>query len=75
MVRNNWIIKDTVPLITLKSKDREFPFEWCRRHFPVRVGFAMTSNKSQGQTLLNVGVWLNDRCFGHGQGKNSIYTC
>ena len=27
----------------------------------------MTINKSQGQTLQNVGVWLNDPCFAHGQ--------
>ena len=63
--------KVLIPRITLKPKDREFPFEWCRRQFPVRVGFAMTINKSQGQTLLNVGVWLNDTCFGHGQ----LYVC
>ena len=27
----------------------------------------MTINKSQGQTLRNMGVWLIDSCFGHGQ--------
>ena len=31
----------------------------------------MTINKSQGQTLQNVGVWLNDPCFAHGQ----LYVC
>ena len=56
-----------IPLVTLRPKEREFPFEWCRRQFPVRVAFAMTINKSQGQTLQNVGVWLNDPCFAHGQ--------
>jgi ATP-dependent DNA helicase PIF1 len=63
--------KVLIPRITLKPKDREYPFEWCRRQFPVRVAFAMTINKSQGQTLSNVGVWLNDPCFGHGQ----LYVC
>ena len=63
--------KVLIPRITLKPKDREYPFEWCRRQFPVRVAFAMTINKSQGQTLLNVGVWLNDPCFAHGQ----LYVC
>ena len=60
-----------IPRITLRPKDREFPFEWCRRQFPVRIAFAMTINKSQGQTLKNVGVWLNDPCFAHGQ----LYVC
>ena len=63
--------KVLIPRITLKPKDREYPFEWCRRQFPVRVAFAMTINKSQGQTLSNVGVWLNDPCFAHGQ----LYVC
>jgi ATP-dependent exoDNAse (exonuclease V) alpha subunit len=56
-----------IPRITLRPKEREFPFEWSRRQFPVRVAFAMTINKSQGQTLQKVGVWLNDTCFAHGQ--------
>jgi ATP-dependent DNA helicase PIF1 len=59
--------KILIPRITLKPKDREFTFEWSRRQFPVRVCFAMTINKSQGQTLKNIGVWLNDSCFAHGQ--------
>jgi hypothetical protein len=56
-----------IPRITLQPKEREFPFQWSRRQFPVRVSFAMTINKSQGQTLKNVGVWLEDPCFAHGQ--------
>ena len=56
-----------IPRITLQPKEKEFAFEWSRRQFPVRVSFAMTINKSQGQTLQNVGVWLKDPCFGHGQ--------
>ena len=59
--------KVLIPRISLKPKDREFPFEWSRRQFPVRVAFSMTINKSQGQTLQNVGVWLHDSCFAHGQ--------
>ena len=59
--------KVLIPRITLKPRDREFTFEWSRRQFPVRVCFAMTINKSQGQTLQNVGIWLNDSCFAHGQ--------
>ena len=60
-----------IPRITLRPKDCQYPFEWSRRQFPVRVAFAMTINKSQGQTLQKVGVWLNDPCFAHGQ----LYVC
>ena len=38
-----------------------------RRQFPVRIAFAMTINKAQGQTLDRVGVYLPDPCFAHGQ--------
>ena len=60
-----------IPRISLRPKDRLYPFEWSRRQFPIKVAFAMTINKSQGQTLSNVGVWLNDPCFAHGQ----LYVC
>jgi len=60
-----------IPRITLRPKDKEYPFEWTRRQFPVRIAFAMTINKSQGQTLQRVGVWLYDPCFAHGQ----LYVC
>ena len=36
-------------------------------HGQVRVGFALTINKAQGQTLKCVGVYLETPCFGHGQ--------
>ena len=45
----------------------EYPFEWTRRQFPIRVAFAMTINKAQGQTLECVGVYLKSNCFSHGQ--------
>ncbi len=57
----------TIPRIILKPKDTEFPFDWSRRQFPVRVAFACTVNKSQGQTMKRVGVWLPAAVFGHGQ--------
>merc|ERR1711947_29931 len=52
---------------TFIHKPGEYPFEWHRRQFPVRPAFAITINKSQGQTLKNVGVWLRGEVFGHGQ--------
>ena len=35
--------------------------------FPVRIAFAMTINKSQGQTLKRVGLDLRNDVFAHGQ--------
>jgi len=45
----------------------EFPMEWERRQFPVRTCFAMTINKSKGQSLERVGVWLEESVFSQGQ--------
>ena len=56
-----------IPRITFIPKMNEYPFEWQRRQFPVRPAFAMTINKSQGQTLRQAGVWLWGDVFAHGQ--------
>jgi len=42
-------------------------FKMRRRQFPVRVAFAMTMNKSQGQSLKKVGMDLRNPVFSHGQ--------
>ena len=56
-----------IPRITFIPKLNEYPFEWQRRQFPVRASFAISINKSQGQTLKFVGVWLRGQVFTHGQ--------
>ena len=56
-----------IPRITFIPKPAEYPFEWQRRQFPVRPAFAITINKSQGQTLKFAGVWLRGQVFTHGQ--------
>ncbi|CAI0426271.1 unnamed protein product [Linum tenue] len=40
---------------------------YAGRQFPVRLCYAMTINKSQGQTLDRVGVFLPKPVFSHGQ--------
>jgi ATP-dependent DNA helicase PIF1 len=49
------------------SDDQMFPFQFKRKQFPIRLNFAMAVNKSQSQTIPNVGVYLPAPMFSHGQ--------
>ena len=56
-----------LPRIKLTTTEEDLPFILERKQFPVRVCFAMTVNKSQGQSLEKVGVDLRTDAFTHGQ--------
>jgi ATP-dependent DNA helicase PIF1 len=56
-----------IPRIALNTTDVKWPFMLQRRQFPVRICYAMTINKSQGQTLSRVGLYLKKPVFTHGQ--------
>ncbi len=56
-----------IPRIPMTPSDSSFPFEMIRRQYPVRVCFGLTSNKSQGQTLEKIGIYLKKDFFSHGQ--------
>ena len=56
-----------LPRIKLTTTDDDLPFILLRTQFPVRLCFAMTVNKSQGQSLEQVGVDLRTSAFTHGQ--------
>ncbi|KAK1928086.1 hypothetical protein P3T76_016450 [Phytophthora citrophthora] len=58
-----------IPRIVFLSddEDKEFPFTLRRKQFPVVPAFAMTINKAQGQSIHNVGIYLESPVFVHGQ--------
>ena len=51
----------------ITPSDTKIPFKMRRRQFPLKVAFAMTINKSQGQSLAKVGLFLRRPVFSHGQ--------
>ncbi|PIC14437.1 hypothetical protein B9Z55_026756 [Caenorhabditis nigoni] len=55
-----------IPRIKLNYEKR-IPFTMSRLQFPVRLSFAMTINKSQGQTFEKIGLQLTEPIFSHGQ--------
>ena len=59
--------KAFIPKIVLKPSSSEYPFTVKRRQFPVRLSFAMTINKAEGQSLKYVGIYLISPVFCHGQ--------
>lgn len=55
-----------IPRITLKEEEK-FPVAFRRHQFPVKLAWAMTVNRSQGQTLDMVGLNLTHQAFASGQ--------
>ncbi|GJS10484.1 ATP-dependent DNA helicase PIF1-like protein [Tanacetum coccineum] len=53
--------------IILTSAQSKWPFVLKRRQFPVKRCYAMTINKSKGQSLNYVGLYLPNPVFSHGQ--------
>ena len=59
--------KVLIPRIVLSPTESKWPFILKRRQFSLKICYAMTINKSQGQTLNNVGLYLPTPVFSHGQ--------
>ena len=58
--------KVVIPRIVLFTDDQD-TIQFKRQQFPLRLAFALTINKSQGQTLKKVGIYLKTPLFSHGQ--------
>ena len=58
-----------IPRITLSPTEGQtgLPFVLKRRQFPVRLAFALTINKAQGQSVKHIGIDLRIPVFSHGQ--------
>ena len=56
-----------IPRMNLTSSELSMGFRLQRCQYPLVVSYAMTINKSQGQSLSNVGIYLPKDVFTHGQ--------
>jgi ATP-dependent DNA helicase PIF1 len=56
-----------IPRMRLLPSDANVSISFQRRQFPLCVCFSMSINKSQGQTLGRVGLYLPRPVFTHGQ--------
>lgn len=67
-----------IPKVTLDTRgDLDMSFVLKRTQFPVRVAFAMTINKSQGQSFEKVGLCVtsDETIFTHGQLYVALSRC
>lgn len=56
-----------LPRINIAPTDTDLPFTLKRRQFPIIPAFVITINKAQGQSFNNVGIYLKEPVFSHGQ--------
>jgi ATP-dependent DNA helicase PIF1 len=66
IAKNNVNKRVFIPRVIMSPSGIDWPFVLHCCQFPVRVAFAITINKSQGQTFNNVGVYLLSLVYSHG---------
>ncbi|GKD87358.1 ATP-dependent DNA helicase PIF1-like protein [Tanacetum coccineum] len=59
--------KVIIPRLRITPYDKRLPLKIVRKQYPLSLSFAMTINKSQGQSLSKVGLYLSRPVFTHGQ--------
>lgn len=58
---------ESVFILRILIKPPDYPFQFKRMQFPVKVCFAMTINKSQDKTFKIAEIDVREDCFSHGQ--------
>jgi len=56
-----------LPRIPLRYGGHSFPFELTRLQFPIKIAFALTINRAQGQSVATCGILLPKNVWTHGQ--------
>ncbi|XP_074362379.1 uncharacterized protein LOC141702628 [Apium graveolens] len=59
--------KHFIPRMELSPSDTKMSFKLVRKQMLLQICYAMTINKSQGQSLKTVGLYLPKSVFSHGQ--------
>ncbi|XP_074377523.1 uncharacterized protein LOC141719037 [Apium graveolens] len=60
-------LKHFILRIELSPSDTKMPFKLVLKQMSLQICYAMTINKSQGQSLKTVGLYLPKSVFSHGQ--------
>ena len=66
----------SIPRITLNTGDSSsFPFTLLRKQFSIVLAFAITINKSQGQSFNCLDIFIRQPLFSHGQLYFALSGC